>query len=152
MTKYVFILSKFKFKKKKKNLKKMQKFLPFICVSSLIICCMGNYSTDVLFGKAALSPQIIDELFDTYLMEYGSEFVSNFQMANLNLEERKLIFIENLHKIILHNSNPSKTYKKGIYLISLFFLFLIFFNRNQQIYRAHHFRKKQLYSQSPTKL
>lgn len=108
----------------------MQKLLPFICILSLIICSLGYYSDDVLSGKIALSPQIIDQLFDTYLMEYGSEFVSNFQMANLNLEERKLIFIENLQKVILHNSDPSKTYKKGIYIYyiyKLFFLSFVFF-------------------------
>lgn len=111
----------------------MQKLLPFICILSLIICSLGYYSDDVLSGKIALSPQIIDQLFDTYLMEYGSEFVSNFQMTNLNLEERKLIFIENLQKVILHNSDPSKTYKKGKNIIKIycFFLVLYFLNRDQ---------------------
>lgn len=87
--------------------------IKFLLLSSFIICSFSLDPQATLSELPDFTPSLVDHLFKEYLMKYNVELMTNFKLTDISSSERRLIFAENLKKILDHNKNPHKTYVKG---------------------------------------
>lgn len=83
--------------------------------SSVALADINADYDHILSGRASVSIANIDEMYEQFVREYKQEMkyspADNYLTTN---QDRKSIFAQTVQEIIKHNSDRTKTYKKGI--------------------------------------